>query len=103
MIKATVLYGHPTDASVFEKYYAETHVPLVGKAQGILRKEYTKFLPNADGSPAAYYRMAELYFPGSAEMQETLNSPEGQAMVADIGNFASGGATVVFGTVETGS
>ena len=23
MVKATVLYGHPTDADAFEKYYAE--------------------------------------------------------------------------------
>ena len=27
MIKATVLYGHPTDSDAFEKYYAETHTP----------------------------------------------------------------------------
>ena len=28
MIKATVLYGHPTDSDAFEKYYAETHTPI---------------------------------------------------------------------------
>lgn len=43
MIKATVLYGHPTDPDFFEKYYAETHIPIVNKASGIAKSEYTKF------------------------------------------------------------
>ncbi|MGH2649539.1 MAG: EthD family reductase, partial [Ginsengibacter sp.] len=62
MIKATVLYGHPTNADLFEKYYYETHNPLVAKVPGMVKSEFTKFLPNPDGTAAAYYRMAELYF-----------------------------------------
>jgi uncharacterized protein (TIGR02118 family) len=100
MIKGTVLYGHPQDVDVFEKYYSETHMPLVLKTQGVIRSEYTKFLPNPDSSPAVYYRMAELYFAGIQEMQQALSSPEGQAMAADLANFATGGATVIFGAVE---
>ncbi len=100
MIKATVLYGHPTNEEAFEKYYYETHIPLVMKAKGVIKSEYTKFLSNPDGSRAAYYRMAELYFAGTAEMQETLSSPEGQAMAADLENFATGGVTIIFGAVE---
>lgn len=41
MIKGTVLYGHANDANAFEKYYAETHLPLVGKKNGIIKSEYT--------------------------------------------------------------
>ena len=100
MIKGTVLYGHPNDPGVFDRYYNETHLPLVTKTQGILKAEYTKFLPNPDGSAPAYYRMAELYFAGAAEMQQALSSPEGQAMAADLGNFATGGVTILFGAVE---
>ena len=100
MIKATVLYGHPADPQAFEKYYAETHLPLVTKAQGVTKAEYTKFLPNADGTPSAYYRMAELYFPGPGEMQQSMGSPEGQAMAADLSNFATGGVTIMVGVVE---
>ncbi len=100
MIKATVLYGHPSSPEAFEKYYAESHSPLVGKVQGIVKAELTKFLPNADGTAAAYYRMAELYFAGAAEMQQAMGSPEGQALAADLPNFASGGATVIMGVVE---
>ena len=100
MIKATVLYGHPTNAETFEQYYAQTHLPLVGKVKGIAKAELTTFLPNPDGSAAAYYRMAELYFNTPAEMQQTMTSTEGQAMAADLSNFATGGVTILFGTVE---
>lgn len=100
MIKGTVLYGYPKDADAFEKYYAETHLPLVSKTSGVVKAEYTKFLPNPDGTAPAYYRMAELYFDGPAELQQALNSPEGKAMAADLSNFATGGVTIIFGTVE---
>jgi len=100
MIKATVLYGHPKDPDAFEKYYSETHLPLVAKVQGIARSEWTKFLPNPDGSAVAYYRMAELYFTGPAEMQQTLRTPEAKAMAADLSNFTSGGVTIIFGHVD---
>lgn len=100
MIKATVLYGHTTDPEHFEKHYTETHLPLVTKAAGIVKAEYTKFLPNPDGTVAAYYRMAELYFESPAEMQQTLGSVEGQALVADLSEFASGGVTILTGVVE---
>lgn len=100
MIKGTVLYGHPKDTGAFESYYSQTHLPLVAKTQGMTKAEYTKFLPNPDGSAPAYYRMAELYFAGPAEMQQALGSPEGQAMAADLENFATGGVTIVIGVVE---
>lgn len=99
MIKATVLYGHPTDAAAFEKYYAETHLPIAAKTSGVLKLELTKLLPNADGSAPEYYRMAELYFNTPEEMQQTMGSPEGQVMVADLSNFATGGVTMMVGVV----
>lgn len=100
MIKGIVLYGHPKDVDAFEKYYAETHVSLVAKTKGVVKAEYTKFLPNPDGSASAFYRMAELYFESPAEMQQALSSPEGKAMAADLANFATGGVTIIFGSVE---
>ncbi len=100
MIKATVLYGQPTDADAFETYYSETHLPLAAKTQGVLKAEFSKCFPNADGSAPAFYRIAELYFTGLAEMQEAMGSVEGKAMAADLANFASGGVTMIVGEVE---
>ena len=100
MIKGTVLYGHPNDVTAFEDHYIKTHLLLVSKTPGIVKAEYTKFLPNSDGSPSAFYRMAELYFVSPAEMQQALSSVEGKAMAADLSNFATGGFTIILGNVE---
>ncbi|PZX58497.1 uncharacterized protein (TIGR02118 family) [Algoriphagus ratkowskyi] len=99
MVKLTVLYKHPTDPAAFESYYAATHMPLVGKIQGILKAEVTKFLPEADGSNPAFYRMAELYFENPEALQESMGSAEGQATAGDLANFATGGFTILSGVV----
>jgi uncharacterized protein (TIGR02118 family) len=43
--------------------------------------------------------MAELYFNGPDKLQQTMDSPEGQAMADDLSNFASGGVTIMVGEV----
>lgn len=93
MVKLTVLYGHPTDPSAFETYYAETHVPLALKIPGLVRIEAAKVHPTPDGSRPPYYRSADLWFPDVQQLQSALGSPEGQTAVADLSNFATGGAT----------
>jgi len=100
MIKATLLYGHPVDAAAFEKYYYETHLPISSKMQNVTKVELTKFVATPDGSKTAYYRMAEIYFPDGAVMQQTMASPEGQTAIADLANFATGGVTVLIGEEE---
>lgn len=100
MLKITALYGHPTNPQEFEKYYEETHAQLARRMKGVVRWEVTRFVADPDGKRPAFYRMAELYFVSEAQMQETLRSPEGQATVADFANFASGGVTILIGSVE---
>lgn len=100
MIKATLLYGHPADPDAFEKYYAETHLPLAAKMPGVDKLELTKFIAAPDGSKAAYYRQADLHFSSPEQLQQTMASPEGQAAAADLANFATGGVTMIIGTVE---
>jgi uncharacterized protein (TIGR02118 family) len=100
MMKVTVLYGHPTTPDQFEKYYRGTHLPLAAKMKGVARIELTKFVAGPDGGKPAFYRMAELYFTTQAQMDQSLGSPEGQATVADLPKFATGGVTMVIGSVE---
>jgi len=100
MIKATVLYGHPTDTDAFEKYYAEKHTPIALSMKEVDKMEFTKFLLDPDGGKPAYYRMAELHFTGPAEMKQSIGSPEWQATAADLVNFATGGVTMIIGAVE---
>jgi len=100
MMKLTVLYGHPTNAEAFEEHYRNTHLPLAAKLTGAARLELTKFVAGPDGGKPAFYRMAEVYFQGKAQMEQALGSPAGKATVADISQLATGGATIVIGTVE---
>jgi uncharacterized protein (TIGR02118 family) len=100
MMKVTVLYAHPKSTEDFEKYYAQTHLPLAAKMKGVARLELTKFMAGPDGAKPAFYRMAELYFPAEAQMQQTLSSPEGKATVDDLAKFATGGVTLAIGSVE---
>jgi len=100
MIKLTALYGHPTSPGDFEKYYSVTHLPLVDKMKGLARAEYTKFVSGPDGAKPAFYRMAELYFDSQEQMAKTMDSAEAKAVVGDIPNFATGGVTIVVGSVD---
>jgi uncharacterized protein (TIGR02118 family) len=90
----TVIYKQPKDAAAFEKYYAETHVPLVGANQqeiGFSRAELTKFESNLDGTAPALYRQAELYFPSMAALEKGIATPGFKKVAGDLPNFATGG------------
>lgn len=99
MVKLAVMYGHPKDAAAFEDYYSKTHLPIASKIPGVSKVELTKFVGTPDGSKSSQYRMAELYFPSIEELQKQMGSPEGQAAVNDIPNFATGGVDVMIGEV----
>jgi uncharacterized protein (TIGR02118 family) len=100
MVKLTVLYNHPTDPAAFEKYYAQTHMPIAQQVQGVRRIELSKVTGSPDGSRGAFYRMAELYFDDAAHLQQVMATPAMQKTVADLGNFATGGVTVLVAEVQ---
>ncbi len=102
MLKLTVLYGHPSDPAAFETYYAETHLPLVAKIPGVPRSEKARVVGTPDGSKPPYYRIFEFWFDSQEQMQACLGSPEGQAAVADLPNFATGGVTILISEVQQG-
>ena len=100
MLKVTVLYGPPTDPAAFEDHYANTHVPLAAKMPNVARFEASRVIATPDGGDPPFYRIAELWFETQEAMQASMSSPEGRETVADIGNFATGGATVVISDVD---
>jgi uncharacterized protein (TIGR02118 family) len=94
-IKITVLYNQPTSPETFEKYYAETHMPLVGKITGISRIELSKVVQAPGGPTPPFYRIAELYFTSKTQMDKVMSTPAAQTAVGDIPKFATGGFTVL--------
>ncbi|MGH4017994.1 MAG: EthD family reductase [Pseudonocardiaceae bacterium] len=100
MVKLVVLYGQPTSSGDFEAYYGESHDPLVDKIPGLRRKEYARATGAPGGGEPAYYRIAELYFDNRQDLEAGTGSPEGQAAVQDLGNFATGGVTIFIADVD---
>ncbi len=99
MVKLSVLYGPPKDAAAFEKYYADTHLPLASKMQGVNKIELSKVVGTPDGSAPTFYRMADLYFNDADHMKRVMDTPEAKATVADLANFATGGVTILVSEV----
>jgi uncharacterized protein (TIGR02118 family) len=99
----TVIYKTPKDTAAFERYYADTHLPLVTANKdeiGFERAELTKFDSNLDGSAPARYRQAELYFPSTEALKKGIATPGFKKVAGDLGNFASGGLDALV-AVET--
>jgi uncharacterized protein (TIGR02118 family) len=93
-----VLYNAPKDAEAFEKYYAETHLPLLAKHAkeiGFTNGVFVKFAPNS-----AFYRKAELTFASLDALKKGTQTPGFKVVADDIPVFASGGFTALTG-VET--
>ena len=100
MIRLTVLYGHPDDAAKFDRYYREVHIPLARKMRGLRGWTIGKCQSTQPGERPDYYMMVGLYADDRAEMESILGSPEGQATIADVANFATGGATFLYDDEE---
>ncbi len=100
MVKATVLYGHPTDPAAFEDYYANTHLPIAAQIPNVRRFEAARVVATPDGSEPPYYRSAELWFESMEQLQDGFGSQEGQAATEDIQNFATGGVTIFISEVD---
>ena len=100
MIRLLVLYGHPNDPDAFDRYYEEVHVPIAKKMKGLRKWTIGKVQANPDGSPPPYYYIADLSMESREEFEELLASPEGQAAVADVPKFATGGVQFLYTDVE---
>jgi uncharacterized protein (TIGR02118 family) len=87
-----VQYGRPTDPDAFDRYYRDVHVGLAQQVPGLLRFETGR--PNAVGGGEAPYLVAQLDFESAEAFAAGMGSPQGQAAGADVGNFATGGATM---------
>lgn len=97
----TVLYHRPDDAAAFDAYYDSTHAPLVLRLPGLRRFEVSRPGPGPDGEPAAEHLVAAMQWDDKAAFAASLATPEGQATTQDLGNFASGGVTLLTGAVTT--
>jgi len=95
------MYGAPTDPTAFEQHYRGTHIPLAKRMPGLRSYSVSKGPVSAGDGKPPYFLVAVLEFDSMEAIGAAVASPEGQAAVADVPNFATGGATIL--TYETES
>lgn len=104
MHKLVVLYPEPTDREAFVSYYEQTHLPLATKLPGLLAWRYSmEISPDAQGNSGAYFAIFEAEFENVETLREAMGSPEGQAVAADVPNYATGGAITLDYEVSGGA
>jgi uncharacterized protein (TIGR02118 family) len=101
MHRLLVLYPTPTDPDHFRSYYEETHLPLAAKMPGLRGYRYGFDVAAGEGE-SPYFCVFEGDFDDAATMDAAFASPEGEAALADIPNYATGGAVALNFEVRTG-
>ena len=94
MHRLLVLYPPPTDPDHFRSYYQDTHLPLVAKLPGLRGYRFSFDVAGAEGE-SPYFCVFEADFDDAAAYSAAMASPAGQAVRADVPNYATGGAVVL--------
>jgi len=102
MHKVLALYPPPKDPVHFKRYYEETHLPLAAQLPGLLASRHT-FSIEGVGSPSPYFCIWEGEFADAKAMGDSMESPMGQKVAADVANYATGGVTIIHFDVPTSS
>jgi uncharacterized protein (TIGR02118 family) len=101
MAEVVVNYKMPKDIAAFDKYYAETHIPLAKKMPGLRKYQVSKGPVATPAGPSGIHLVAILTFDDMAAIGAAFGSAEGRATAADVAKFATGGADIMFfGTGE---
>ena len=96
MADLVVLYKTPTDPAAFDKYYAETHIPLAKKMPGLRKYQISQGPVATPAGLSGVHLIAILTFDNMAAIGAAFGSAEGRATAADVPKFATGGADIVF-------
>jgi uncharacterized protein (TIGR02118 family) len=92
-VKLVVLYPTPRDPAAFERVYREEHAPMVTPANfpGLQQFVASRITGAADGGPAPFARIAELYFPSVRALQAAAAGERAKRVVAHAIAISSGG------------
>ncbi len=100
MAKIIAMYKTPADPAAFDRYYFGPHVRLAKAVPGLRGYEVTRGPVMTPAGSSPYYLVAILTFDSMASIQAALASPQGQATVADLSNFATAGVEILMADSE---
>lgn len=94
MHRLLVLYPPPTDPDHFRRHYQDAHLPLVAKLPGLRGYRFSFDVVGPEGE-SPFFCVFEADFDDAAAYSAAMASPAGQAVRADVPNYATGGAVVL--------
>jgi len=100
MAKIIAMYKTPADPAAFDRYYFGPHIRLAKAVPGLRGYEVTRGPVMTPAGSSPYYLVAILTFDSMASIQAALASPQGQATVADLSNFATAGVEILMADSE---
>jgi uncharacterized protein (TIGR02118 family) len=92
--KALAVYPMPDNPQAFRDHYQNTHLPLVANLPG-LRSLHYGFDLTAPQGEAPYFAAFEVQWDDAEAMAASLNSPEGQAVAADMAPYVTNGTVLL--------
>jgi uncharacterized protein (TIGR02118 family) len=96
MAQLIVIYENPHDPGAFEDHYSRRHLPLAAeKMPGVRGARTFRVLGAVDGDTTPYYRVAVMDYDSVADLNAAVASDGGREVLADLSNFATGGATAL--------
>jgi uncharacterized protein (TIGR02118 family) len=96
MAQVIVTCKTPKDPAAFDKYCAETHIPLASKMPGLRKYQISQGPVGSPGGASGIHLVAILTFDNMAAVGAAFGNPEGKATAGDVANFATGGADIAF-------
>lgn len=100
MFRLQVLYPHPEDPHQFEEHYRNVHLPLAAKLPGVLSARFSLAVGSANPE-SPYFATFEADFENEEALVAAMTSQRGQAVEADVPNYATGGAIVLTYPMES--
>ena len=95
MARVVVMYKTPKDPAAFDQYYFATHVGIAQRIPGLRKYEVSRGAVASPAGASGVHLVAVLSFDDMAAVGRAFSSPEGQAAVADVQTFATGGVDIL--------
>lgn len=100
MHRLTVLYPNPVDPQHFREYYESKHLPLARQLPGLREMSYSLDAAVLAGE-TEYFAVWDGDFDSLDAMLAALDSTIGRQLVADVPNYATGGAQILHRTLTS--
>jgi len=103
MHRLLTLYPPPSDPDAFRAHFEDKHLPLVEKLPGLRAYSFGFDLAAIDDGESPYFCTFAGDFDDARALDAALASSAGEAVAADVPNYATGGLVLLRYDVSRGA